>query len=95
VRWVKRAIHARIDDDAAGGIAATGEVGVAVPDLGRIEILPCRADQRVLRQGLRQPGAAGIPEALLGPIAPGGERTGAGERGAAQQEVASFQECVG
>jgi len=44
------------------------------------------------RQG--QTDAAGIPEALFGPELPGCKRAGAGERGAAQQKIASFQERI-
>jgi len=46
----------------------------------------------VAREAQRQADAAGIPEAALRPEAPGGKRTGAGERAATQQKVPSFQE---
>jgi hypothetical protein len=50
---------------------------VAVPDLRRIDALPRRLHQLVAREARRQRCAAGIPEALLGPVAPrGGQAAG-------------------
>jgi len=42
-------------------------------------------------QQQRQAGAAGVPEALLGPEAPSRQRRRAGECRAAEKKVASFQ----
>jgi len=44
------------------------------------------------RDAQRQADAAGIPEALVRPVAPGRERPGAGNCSAANEEMASFQQ---
>jgi len=64
---------------------------VRVPDLRRIQPFPGLADQFVAREAQRQADAAGIPDALVGPVAPGRKRAGACNRGAASNEMASFQ----
>jgi len=45
----------------------------------------------VAREAQRQADAAGIPDAFIGPVAPGRKRAGAGNCGAANDEIASFQ----
>jgi hypothetical protein len=77
---MQQALHARVDVDAAAGIADADQVRMAVPDLARIEALPGGADQLVPGEARRQPGEARIPEALLGP---GAARRRAAERGEA------------
>jgi hypothetical protein len=94
MRGVQRAVHARIEEDAAGGIADADEVDVRIPNARRIEAFPCGFDEFVLGKAPRQADEAGIPEPLLRPEPPRRKRARAGERGAAQQKVASFQECV-
>jgi hypothetical protein len=63
--------------DAAARVAGAEKVRMAVPDLRRIDPFPGGGDQLVLREARRQRRAAWIPEALLGPVAPGG-RSGCG-----------------
>lgn len=58
-----------------------------VPDLRGVEPLPGGADQLVLGQAARQAREAGIPQTLPRPQAPSGERGGAGERRAAQDQL--------
>jgi hypothetical protein len=72
---VEQAFGARIDKDAAAGIAAADEVRMRVPDLRGIDPLPRVLDQLFIVGVARQSRVAGIPEALLGPIAPRGKRS--------------------
>jgi hypothetical protein len=77
---IEQALGARVDVDAAAGIAAADQVRVAVPDVARVEPLPCGADQLMIGEPSRQPRKTGVPQALLGPVAAGGEAAGeAGE----------------
>jgi len=64
---------------------------MCVPDPLRVEARPSFPDQFVPREREWQADTAGIPEALLGPEFPGRKRAGAGERGATQQKMPSFQ----
>jgi hypothetical protein len=65
---------------------------VRIPDALRVEPIPGCLYQFVPGERRRQTDAAGIPEALLRPESPRRKRGGAGERGSAEQQVASFQE---
>jgi hypothetical protein len=65
---------------------------VGVPDLREVETLEGAAHQLVARDRRRQAGAAGIPEALLRPKAPGRKRASPGKRGAADKKMTSFQD---
>jgi hypothetical protein len=67
---IQHALHARIDVDAAAGIAGADEMRVAIPDLGRIDALPRGSDELVVGEARRQRREAGIPDALVGPKAP-------------------------
>ena len=75
-RRVKQALHTRIDVDARTRIPGAEEMRVAVPDLGRIDAVPRGCDELMPRKMRRQGAATWIPEALLGPIAPGGDPGG-------------------
>jgi hypothetical protein len=88
---VEQAVHARVDHDAAARIAGAGQVRMRVPQLRGVDPVPGRLDQLVLGEAARQARKAGIPQPLLGPPAPGGERAGAGERRAAEEKTASVQ----
>jgi hypothetical protein len=68
----EQALHARIDEHTAAGIAGADQMRVRIPDLRGIEPIPRRAHQLVLGKALRQPREAGIPQPLLGPEAPDG-----------------------
>jgi len=78
---IEEAFHARIEGDAAARIAVADEVNVRVPDLRRVESFPRGANEVVIGEAARQRGAAGIPESLLRPEAPGDE-AGSGGAGA-------------
>jgi hypothetical protein len=58
---------------------------MAVPDLARIEAIPCCGNELVTSEVRRKRGSTGIPETLLGPKAPGGDAGGRG--GAAGQKT--------
>jgi hypothetical protein len=70
-------------DHAAARIAGADEVRVRVPDLRGIDAVPGGPDEFVLGEVARKRRAAGIPQPLLGPPAPGGDATRGGERRAA------------
>jgi hypothetical protein len=80
---VEQAVGLRVDGDAAAGIARADEMGMAVPDVARLEALPGADDELVLGEPPRQPGEAGIPKALLRPVAP--RDRAARERGDAER----------
>jgi len=84
LRGAQQAVGIRVNDDAAARVARAQQMGVAVPDLRRIDALPSGRDQLVAREARRQRRAAGIPEALLGPVAP---------RGRAERGRAGAQAC--
>jgi hypothetical protein len=73
-----QALHGGVQSDATAGltrprIAGTGKVAVTVPHLARVYAFPGGAHQFVSGKLFGQGAAAGIDEALLGPVAPGGE----------------------
>lgn len=82
--------HLRVEPDAAAGIAVADEVGVAVPDAGRIHAFPCGEHGVVAGEFARQRGAARIDDTVLGPEAPGGERRQRGRSARGGKQAASF-----
>jgi hypothetical protein len=79
---IEQAVGAWIYVNAAAGVAGADQVRMAVPDTGSVDAVPSLCDQRVIGEVARQPRVARIPEALLGPQAPGRDAGSAGERGA-------------
>jgi len=61
---------------------------VAVPDLRCIDAIPGGVDQRMIGEARRKRRATGIPEALLGPCAPGRKAGEAGSGRADDDEAA-------
>jgi hypothetical protein len=70
-------------DHPTARIAGADEVRVRVPEARWVDAVPGGPDELVLGEVARKRRAAGIPQPLLGPEAPGGEPAGGGERRAA------------
>ncbi len=79
-RGIEQARHARIEEDAACAITRPEKMDVHVPDSRRVDAFPGGGEELVIGEVRRQRRAARIPQALLGPVAPGGGADGRGAR---------------
>ena len=86
---VEQALHARIDPDAARRIPGAHEVRVRIPHARGIDAFPRGLDEFMVRKPPRQVCEAWVPQPLLGPEAPRGQRSRTSRHGATRQEEAA------